>query len=119
MFEETIKGICLGAFYGAQAALFGYLKDEDLPKSWSIVFTRKFWEGFSPVKAIKTVAIGCGLGAFGIVKTEYNLDPVTINFFNDVIVIGVDQLVKLIVRRTPIVRFWNAIKENVFKLPVQ
>jgi hypothetical protein len=116
---EILKNIALGAFYGFQAAIFGYLKDENLPKSWSIVFTKAFWTKFSPVKAIKTIIIGAGLGAFGVVKTEYNLDIVTINFFNTIIVTGTDQLVKLIVRRTPIVKVWNAIKAKFLKLPVQ
>lgn len=121
MYEEIIKGILYGAFYGGQAALFGYLKSEDLPLSWKVVFTKDFWAAFDPTKALKTVFLGMAMGAltqgqiYGLIPT----DPIIGNFANDVIVIGVDQLMKLIVRRTPLVRVWNALKEKAGKTPLQ
>jgi len=121
MYEEIIKGILYGAFYGGQAALFGYLKSEDLPLSWKVVFTKDFWAAFDPIKALKTVFLGMAMGAltqgqiYGLIPT----DPIIGNFANDVIVIGVDQLMKLIVRRTPLVRVWNALKEKAGKTPLQ
>ena len=41
----TAGGTALGVFYGAQASLFGYMKDNDLPQSWAVILTKQFWEG--------------------------------------------------------------------------
>lgn len=127
MIEEIIKNIALGAFYGTQAALFGYMKDENLPLSWTAVFTKKFWETFSPVKAFKTIVLGAFMGAFGtfsILNTENKwLDPtetlIIYNFAYSAIVMGVDQFIKFVVRRTPIVRAWNYLKAKWNSLPLQ
>jgi len=124
--EEILKGILLGAFYGAQAALYGYLKSEELPISWSVIFTKKFWEKFSPEKALKTILLGMVFGAFTqgmqFLPPEMLADPGTmifINFMNTAIIMGVDQLMKLIVRRTPLVKAWNWLKEKAGILPMQ
>ena len=121
MYEIMIKGILYGAFYGGQAALFGYLKSEDLPLSWKAVLTKDFWAAFDPVKALKTIFLGMAMGGlsqgtiYGLIPT----DPITQNFANDTIVIGVDQLIKLIVRRTPLVKLWNALKKKAGLTPLQ
>lgn len=123
--KEILVGLGYGAFYGAQAALMGYMKSEDLPQSWSVILTKKFWENFDPIKALKTVTIGALLGAFSRGKIYIPLDASSVematltNFVNDIIILGVDQLVKLIVRRTPLVRIWNGFKEKVLKLPLK
>jgi len=121
MYEDIIKGIALGAFYGAQAALIGYLKSDELEQSWRVVLTKKFWESFEPTKAIKTIVVGAAMGGFtqGQIYGIIPADPIVSNFGYDIIVMGVDQFVKFIVRRTPLVRLWNALKEKVLKLPVQ
>ena len=123
---EILKGVGVGIFYGGQASLFGYLKSEDLGQSWSIVLKREFWQKFKPGKAFKTVLVGAMLGGFTGGKVflpsgiTNSLDFIVFaNFFNDVVVIGVDQLLKLVVRRTPIVRLWNAFKTKVLGTPLQ
>jgi len=132
MFEETIKGIVLGAFYGAQAGLYGYLASEELPVSWKAILTRKFWESFSWTKFGKTVILGAVVGAIttGYFKitpdmwgqfTDYTGIPqiplsVILNFTNTAVIMGVDKLAKFIVRRTPLVKAWDALKDRVLKL---
>jgi hypothetical protein len=121
MYVEILKDIALGAFYGAQAALFGYLKSEDLPVSWTAIFKREFWAKFDPVKALKTVVLGGVLGAFTkgmtFVPAGTFADPteeaVFFNFANTAIVMGVDQFMKFVVRRTPLIRMWNALKAKI------
>ena len=118
MYEEIIKNILLGTFYGGQAALFGYLKSNELPQSWTIILTKKFWATFEPVKVFKTVVLGAFMGAFGVFSTlniqNQWLDPtetlIVYNFAYSALVMGVDQFIKFVVRRTPIVRAWNWFK---------
>jgi hypothetical protein len=132
IFEDTIKGIALGAFYGAQAALFGYLASEELPLSWKVILSKKFWETFSWTKALKTVALGATLGAisqgYGFVRpqdwsvfTEYTGLPqiplsLLLNFANTAVVLGVDKLSKFVFRRTPLITAWNKFKDSILKL---
>lgn len=114
-------GILRGAFYGAQAALFGYMKSNELPSSWTVIFRRKFWESFDPVKALWTVSLGALMGAFTrgmtFVPAGTFADPteevIFVNFASTAIVMGVDQFMKFIVRRTPLVRMWNALKAKL------
>jgi hypothetical protein len=127
MYETIIVEILKGAFYGGQAALFGYMKSEELEKSWTVILTRKFWEKFDLVKALKTVILGGILGAFTrgftFIPEGTFPDPTSelifLNFANTAIVMGVDQFIKLIVRRTPIVRVWNWLKEKAGFAPLQ
>jgi len=132
MYEEILKGIAIGTFYGAQAALLGYLKDENLPLSWKIILSKKFWESFSWSKALKTVALGAVMGAisqgYGFIQpnqwawfTEYTgipqvSLPVIMNFANTAVVMGTDQFLKFIARRTPLDKIWNSIKVRVLKM---
>jgi hypothetical protein len=132
MYEEILKGIGLGAFYGAQAGLYGYLASEELPISWRVLLTRKFWETFSWTKFGKTVLLGAIVGA---VSTGYlNITPdmwtrftdytgmpqiplsLILNFANTAVIMGVDKLAKFVVRRTPLVKAWNGLKDRVLKL---
>jgi hypothetical protein len=121
MFEDVIKGIAMGAFYGAQAALFGYMKSNELPASWTVIFRKKFWESFDPVKAIETIILGAGLGAFtnsmsfvpAGTFSDSTEEAIFVNFANTAIIMGADQLRKFIVRRTPLIRVWNALKEKL------
>ena len=112
--EQIAISVGLGVFYGGQAALYGYLADNDLPQSWSVILTKKFWESFDPVKAAKTVALGAllgGLGAFNALNIIGGAEGVIVtNFVSSIIVLGVDKFVKFLVRRTPIVRAWNWLK---------
>lgn len=126
MYEEIIKGILFGAFYGFQASLIGYLKSEELDQSWSVIFKREFWEKFSPTKALKTVLIGTIIGGFTTGKAYLPIEftssadwIIFANFFNDVVILGVDQLVKFIVRRTPLVKAWDWLKEKAGILPLR
>ena len=127
MFEDIIKGIAIGAFYGGQAALFGYMKSNELPTSWTVIFRRKFWTSFDPIKAIKTVTIGSVLGGFtrgmSFVPAGTFADPteemVFVNFANTAIVMGVDQFIKFIVRRTPLVKLWNTLRGKDEQAPLQ
>jgi hypothetical protein len=132
MYEEIIRGILLGAFYGGQAALYGYLASEELPVSWKAILTTKFWTTFSWTKASKTVLLGITLGAissgYGFIRPEdwaiftnytglpqISL-PLLLNFANTAVVMGADKFIKFIVRRTPLVRAWNWLKDRVLKL---
>ena len=132
MYEEILKGLLLGTFYGAQAGLYGYLASEELPISWKVILTRKFWETFSWTKFGKTVLLGAimGLVTTGYFKispnmwgqfTEYTGIPqiplsVILNFANTAVIMGVDKLAKLIVRRTPLAKAWNGLKARILKL---
>lgn len=124
----TLVIIATGAFYGAEAALFNFLKSEDLPISWKALFSKDFWTKFDVVKALKTVLIGMLLGAFtqGRIYMPQVIealgfspsDPTFIAIMATVpslIVYGVDALVKLVVRRTPLMRVWNGIKAYALK----
>jgi len=137
MFEDImtnpiIIGIVQGAIFGGEAALFGYMKDENLSLSWKVVLTKQFWEKFSWSKAFKTVLLGVTLGAiargYGFIKPEqwtWFTDitglpqislPLIMNFANTAVVMGADQFSKFIVRRTPLVRLWNGLKDRVLSL---
>jgi len=135
MFEEYlpyIQGIILGAFYGAQASLYTYLATENLPLSWQTILTKRFWETFQWTKFGKTMLVGMVFGAlttaYGFVSpgqwdffTQITGLPqiplgLILNFANTGIVIGVDRLTKLVIRRTPLVRAWDKFKEWVFKI---
>jgi hypothetical protein len=132
MYENILKGIALGTFYGAQTALLGYLKDEDLPASWKVILSKKFWTCFSWTKALKTVLLGAVMGAisqgYGFIQpyqlawfTEYTgipqvSLPVIMNFANTAVVMGADQFSKFVVRRTPLGKAWDALKAKVFVL---
>ena len=132
MYEEIIKGILMGGFYGGQAALYGYLASEELPVSWQAILTRKFWESFSWTKASKTVLLGVMMGILSqgylFIKpeywatfTEYTGLPqiplsLILNFANTAVVMGVDKLAKFVVRRTPLVKAWDGLKNRVLKV---
>lgn len=132
MFEAyipTLEYIATGAFYGAEAALFGFLKSEELPISWKVLFSKDFWTKFDAVKALKTVLIGMVLGAWTNgtlympqIAEALNVttsDPTYLAVLATVpslIVFGVDAFVKFVVRRTPLVRVWNGIKAYALKI---
>lgn len=117
---ETIKAIILPFLQvllsGALAGLMGYMKQEELGKSWKVIFTRKFWEQFNPVKAIKTIFVSMvvyGIAyatGWGVPDTYAEVGIMTL------VVYGVDALVKFIVRRTPLVRAWNWLKEKALSI---
>ena len=132
MYEEILKGIALGAFYGGQASLYQYMSDENLPISWQALLTRKFWEGFNWTKFSKTVLLGA---VFGAVTTAYfNVTPdmwvkftydtglpqiplsLVLNFANTGVVLIIDRLAKLIVRRTPLAKAWDALKAKILQV---
>jgi hypothetical protein len=119
---ELFKTLGLGIFFGLQAALYGYLKSEDLPVSWQAIFTRAFWDKFDPIKALKTTLLGGVIGFFttlqmgGFITAE---NFIFFNFANAIMVMGVDQFIKLIVRRTPIVKAWNKLKSLLGMMPLQ
>jgi hypothetical protein len=114
---DVLKNVGLGMFYGGQAALFGYMKDNDLPLSWTAVLTKDFWAKFDPIKSLKTVLLGALLGGvtqgMSVIPVDL-VDPVerivVMNFANTAIIMGIDQFVKFVVRRTPLVRAWNWLK---------
>jgi len=132
MYEEILKGIAIGAFYGGQAAFYGYLASEELPISWKALLTKEFWQKFSWSKAFKTVLLGIVMGAishgYGFITPEQwqwfydftgiNQIPliVILNFANTAVVLGADKFIKFVVRRTPLVRIWNGIKDRVLKV---
>jgi len=132
MIADILKGIGLGAFYGAQASLYAYISSEDLPVSWKALMTKKFWETFSWTKFGKTVLLGAIVGAtttayFNVTPdmwiqfTEYTGLPqvplsLILNFANTGVIIAIDRLTKLVVRRTPLVKAWDALKARVLKL---
>ena len=116
---ETIKAIILpflqAVATGGAAGLMGYMKQEDLGDSWKVIFTKKFWEKFDPVKALKTILISIivyGI-AYSFKVTITTIEEIGVMVF---ITYGVDALVKFIVRRTPIVRAWNWLKEQALEV---
>jgi len=132
MDTQLLKGIGLGMFYGAQAGVIGYLASEELPLSWKVLLTRKFWETFSWTKFSKTVLLGAVVG--GITTAYFNVTPdmwtrftdyttipqiplsLILNFANTAVIMGIDRLAKFIVRRTPLVRVWNNIKDRILRI---
>lgn len=125
----VLKDIGIGAYYGALAALMGYLKSEDLPVSWKAILSKDFWSKFEVSKALKTVLIGLLLGAFTQgkifmpqVMESLGFNPsdptflVVMATIPSLIVYAADQLVKLVVRRTPLVKLWDKLKVSVLKL---
>lgn len=129
---KILKGIAMGAFYGAQANIYSYLSSEDLPLSWRALLTKKFWETFSWLKFGKTVLLGSVFGAivsgYGfitpeqwVIFTEYTGLPevplsMILNFANTGVIIAVDRLTKLIVRRTPLIKGWDALKVKILQV---
>lgn len=109
--KEALLVALKGAATGGLAALIGYMKQEELGISWKVVFTKKFWNTFDPIKALKTVIIGMIVGAISVTFGYTYNDLVDFGVMT-LIVYGVDALTKLIVRRTPIVRAWNWLKEK-------
>jgi len=108
--KEFLLVLGKGALTGGVAALIGYMKERDLGLSWKVVLTRDFWERFDPVVALKTVLIGMIVGAF--ISKGVTQDVLADFGLMTLITYGVDGLVKLIVRRTPIVRAWNWLMEK-------
>jgi hypothetical protein len=117
--------ILLGMFYGAQASLYGYMSSDDLAKSWTVILTKKFWESFDPVKALKTVILGALMGGLQVF-TILNIVPMDVvekallvNFVSSIFVLGTQKFINLVVRRTPLVKIWNLLKEKMGLLPLQ
>lgn len=116
MLEVEIEAVVLpllqALLSGGIAGLMGYMKQEELGDSWKVIFTKKFWDRFDPVKALKTVLISM---AVYVIAYQFGWTPKTIEEIGVLtfIVYGVDALVKVIVRRTPLVRAWNWLKEQV------
>lgn len=116
---EALKAIVLPFLQvlasGGLAGLMGYMKDEELGESWKVIFTRKFWEKFEPTKAIKTILVS--MIVYGIAYVM-GWTPTTIAEVGilTLVVYGVDALVKVIVRRTPLVRAWNWLKAQALDI---
>ena len=123
MIETILENIALGAWYGTLASLVSFLKDENLPVSWNVVFTQEFWQTFNITKFLKTVLVGMALGA--VIKTEFYAPQIAgvlgvstnnptyltvVATAPSMIVYAVDSVVKLIVRRTPLIHIYNKIK---------
>ena len=126
--EPILEGIAEGAWYGALASVISFLKDENLPVSWNVIFTQEFWSTFQPVKFLKTVLVGMALGA--VVKGQFYAPQIAgaigVSTTNptylavvatapSMVVYAVDSLVKLIVRRTPLMHVWNKVKAFALK----
>lgn len=113
---ETIMMLLQILAAGALAGLIGYMKQESLPPSWKAVFSKEFWEKFDPVKALKTVFISL---IIALIAYVFNMDIVTATIqleyigLMTAITIFADQAVKVIVRRTPLVKVWNWVKEQL------
>jgi len=106
-------------YYGAQSAFLGYLKSEDLANGIRVIFTKAFWAKFDPIKATKTVLLGMFLGFLTrgaiYLPTEVTQSPDWLAFsalMNSAIVLGVEALVKVLFRRTPLMWVWNGIKDT-------
>ena len=112
---EMVKALLQAIMSGGMAGLMGYMKMEELGDSWKVIFTRKFWEKFEPTKALKTVIIS--MIVYGIAYA-FGGTPTTLEEIGvmTLVVYGVDALMKVIVRRTPIVRVWNWLKEQALDI---
>jgi len=124
MFEELQPLIPIAtdilkyALYGAEASLLGYLKSEELPDGWKALFTKEFWSSFDLPKAMKTVFVAFFLGIITrgtfYVPAEITQSPdfVALSLFlPSMIVLGVETLLKILFRRTPLMAAWNDIKD--------
>ena len=113
--EEILVAFFKALASGGLAGLMGYMKQEELGESWKVIFTRKFWEKFEPTKALKTITVS--VVVYGIAYA-FEIQPQTLIDMGvmTTIVYGADALVKLVVRRTPIVRIWNKIKEKALEI---
>lgn len=100
---------------GGLAGLLGYMKMEELGDSWKVIFTRKFWTTFKPIKALKTILISMAVYA---IAYKYGVTVSTLEEIGimTLIVYGVDALVKFIVRRTPLIRAWNWLKDKALEV---
>jgi hypothetical protein len=132
LLEQYAQGIALGALYGLEAGIVGYMSGEDLPVSWSSILTTKFWASLSLTKLAKTVLVGMVVGAitngYGFVSTsewqQFTQQtgipqiplPLIINFVSTMVVSGVDRMAKFIIRRSPIMHGWNGIKSRILGL---
>ena len=112
---EMLKAFLQALMSGGLAGLMGYMKQEELGDSWKVIFTKKFWEKFNPVKASKTIIIS--VIVYGVIYV-FGGTPTTLEEIGvmTLVVYGVDALMKLIVRRTPIVRAWNWLKEQALDI---
>jgi len=131
-YVEILKAIGLGAFYGAQASIYQYMASEDLPLSWSSIITKAFWEKFNWYKFAKFVLVGSLVGAitvgYGLITpgqwdifTQATGLPqipmaLVLNLVNVGVVMVLDRVTKLIVRRTPLATAWDGLKAKVLKL---
>jgi len=127
-----LESMAYGAFYGAQASIYQYMASEDLPVSWSAIISKKFWENFNWYKFAKFVLVGSIVGAvtvgYGLVKPDQwafftaltGLPQIPISLIFNLINVGVvmilDRVMKLIVRRTPLATAWDAFKLKILKL---
>jgi hypothetical protein len=113
---ETLKLIVSILVTGGLAGLVGYMKQNDLPLSWKAIFSKKFWASFEPTMAFKTIVVAA---VVNLVAYAMGLEPdvfvVQETGIMTVIVYFADALVKVIVRRTPLVRFWNWLKDKFDK----
>jgi len=116
---EAIQAIVLpflqAMLSGGLAGLMGYMKQEELGTSWKVIFTRKFWEKFEPTKAVKTIIVSAVVYTIAL---AFGWVPSTIEEVGimTLVVYGVDALMKFIVRRTPLVKVWNWLKEEALKV---
>lgn len=106
------------ALYGAEAALLGYLKSEDLPDGLKALLTKEFWSAFDLPKAMKTVFVAFFLGIitrgtfYVPAEIRESTDFVALSLFlPSVVILGVETLLKIIFRRTPLMRLWNSTKD--------
>jgi len=112
---EIIKAFLQAVASGGLAGLMGYMKQEELGDSWKVIFSRAFWERFEPMKAVKTIVVS--MVVYGVAYA-FKITPQTLEEMGamTLIVYGADALCKLIVRRTPIVRVWNWLKEKALEI---
>lgn len=117
---KILLDLALGAITGAETALLGYMKGEDLEAGFRAIFTKKFWENFSPPKALKTVLLGAVIGAFTAGKTYLPTDNIEVlaftNFLNIALILGVENFVKFVMRRTPLMKGWDWFKQKFLQL---
>ena len=110
-FLPVLYGIGKGLFYGAISSGIGYIKNETV-------------DTFDPIKLTKTVIVGgCVGGIIGSsglslselsasIGGEMGIDGLAIEAFMMTSIISfADRLVKLIARRTDLMKLWNKIKE--------
>lgn len=110
--------ILKGLFFGGLASLIGYLKQEQIEKWDFTKMLKTMIVGAVTTSIIQATGLSLAELSFVIstwlAQNGISLAPGVIEtIITTAIIVFADQLVKIIVRRTDLVRLWNKLKELI------